>query len=229
MWMPELIVWMHAGSPWHRTAPVTWCEIYTRKLGTRREMFRAVKRLVGCWMKYFDIRWWYLHNVSLFCLFYLEDVLEHITPFLHSQQDSWLKVGAWMLLQWLFKWFWNVLVVSVNTGVLDECLSAPNTVDIEYQGENLFPERDVGRRGANCWEVQVPNLSLQQWRKTPVSKEIKDGIKTAGFCQAWDLYLHVAHFFEMNLTLWPLPQLGPANVFTFKQKTGPWRVDKREF
>lgn len=226
--MPELIVWMHAGSPWHRTAPVTWCEIYTRKLGTRRRCSERLNGWLDVEMKYFDIRWWYLHNVSLFCLFYLEDVLEHITPFLHSQQDSWLKVGAWMLLQWLFKWFWNVLVVSVNTGVLDECLSAPNTVDIEYQGENLFPERDLGRR-ANCWEVQVPNLSLQQWRKTPVSKEIKDGIKTAGFCQAWDWSWNITFFESHALTIasaWP----GQCVYFQTKDRTlEGWQPRVSEF
>lgn len=56
---------------------------------------------------------------------------------------------------------------------VDECLAAPNMVDIEYQGENLFPERDVGRR-ANCWEVQVPTVpnKLQQWL---LSARRKDG------------------------------------------------------
>ncbi len=68
-------------------------------------------------------------------------------------------------------------MLSVDTDVLEECLATPNMADIDSKGENLFPERDVGRR-ANCWEVQIPN-KLQQWLHLSGRK---DGIG-AGFSQ----------------------------------------------
>lgn len=52
----------------------------------------------------------------------------------------------------------------------------------------------------------------------------------SGYCQQGEKMaepeIFTLPFFEMNLTLWP-PQLGPTNVFTFKQKSGLWRVDNR--
>ena len=189
-----------------------------------KEMFRAVKRLVGCWMKYFDIRWWYLHNVSLFCLFYLEDVLEHITPFSTAS-----RIHGWKLVLECYcngsssgfgmSWWSQSIQVSWTSAFQHPTRLTLNIrARICFLREILDVEQIVGKyrfQTCRCNSGYTCQQGDKRWHQ---NSRVLPGLR-----------LELKHYIFLSLTLWPLPQLGPANVFTFKQKTGLWRVDHREF
>lgn len=222
--MPELIVWMHAGSPWHRTAPVTWCEIYTRKLGTRR---RCSERLNG-WL---DVEWntlIYVDDICTMCPYFVYFIWKMFWNISHLSSTA-SRIHGWKLVLECYcngsssgfgmSWWSQSIQVSWTSAFQHPTRLTLNIrARICFLREILDVERIVGKyrfQTCRCNSGYTCQQGDKRWHQ---NSRVLPGLR-----------LELKHYIFLSLTLWPLPQLGPANVFTFKQKTGLWRVDHREF